>query len=255
MTEKSNDMTGSSSFTEFPAKFAIILCGGSGKRAGGTLPKQFVEVDKVPVLAHSMRTFHLQDNETKIILVLPEEYVDYWNEVWENLDRTPTLKSFKIPHIAVVGGSSRMNSVMNGLNAVNELMGENDGDALVAIHDGARPYLNQRLLVRGWRKCLEAGTAIPAVPLTDSIRMLKGEGDTESVAVDRSRYVAVQTPQIFRLSLLNEAYSNLPEGVEFTDDASVVERIVPCELYQGDSFNTKITNPRDLKIARTLLKL
>ena len=176
------------------------------------------------------------------IIVLSESEIERWEELCRE-------HNFISPEIAV-GGPTRFDSVRNALRLVD------DGIDYVLVHDGARPFPSPRL-IREVADALHAegvDGAIPAVPLTDSVRLLEADG--ASTAVDRSRYRSVQTPQGFPAGLLKEAYAKAagPEG--FTDDASVMEaagydRIV---LTQGDPDNIKITNPHDLALARAIME-
>ncbi len=218
-------------------KYAVIVAGGKGTRAGGGVPKQFREVAGRPMIWWSLRAFMEEDPSVKIVLVLPVESIGYWLEVHSRLPQP-------VDHVCVAGGASRTESVRAGLAAIPEI-----ADGLVAVHDAARPLIAPAMIRRGWETALKARAAVPGVAVADSLRMLLPEG---SEAVDRSRFVAVQTPQVFSLSLLREAYSNMGEGT-FTDDASVVEAygLMP-ELYEGDPDNFKVTNPGDFIRAEAL---
>lgn len=223
-------------------KTAIILAGGSGTRAGGDIPKQLQLLAGKPVFIHSIERFLDQDPKTLIILTVNSHYADTFN-FW--LDKTREARRFQ--YVVVNGGSSRAESVMNALAAVDSAPG-----SLVAVHDAARPLASVSLIERGWQAAMTCGAAIPAVPLTDSIR-LKAE-DGSSMSVPRSRYVAVQTPQVFDSALLTKAYAALKDCSEVTDDASVVELAGhPVTLFDGESTNMKITGPHDLEIASLLL--
>lgn len=219
-------------------KYAVIVAGGKGTRAGGGVPKQFREVAGYPMIWWSLKAFYEEDNDVKIVLVLPADAISYWHSIERNL---PT----SIPHICVVGGASRTESVCAGLAALP--VGE---DAMVAVHDAARPMVTIDLIRRGWQAAREVGAAVPVVPIADSLRKLL-PGRNESV--DRSEFVAVQTPQVFSLKILKEAY-NSKEDDTFSDDASVVEKWgVSPVLFDGDSDNFKVTNPGDFKRAEDLL--
>ena len=234
-------------------KSAIILGGGSGLRAGGEIPKQFQSINGKPMLWWSIKAFHKEDPSTEIIVVLHPEYFDLWNEL---ITKIP--KDEHIYHNIVCGGRSRWHSVYNGLLEI-----DSETDSFVAIHDGARPLITIDMISRGWITAKNHRAAIPFVPLTDSIRKKNNEIDSE--AVNRSDFVAVQTPQIFDSALIKQAYTmpndlrfTNPSGTfgipPFTDDASVVESINhPIALYEGDINNIKVTNPMDFAIAETLM--
>ena len=221
-------------------KNAVIVAGGSGTRMGGGLPKQFRNLCGRPVVWWSVKAVHQEDPSSRIILVLPEDFVGWWEDFISNLPDNE-----KIDVIVTTGGSTRSESVMKGLAQID------DGkDSLVAVHDGARPLINVRMLAEGWNKAEIYDAAIPVVPVTDSLRKVEGE---ESKSVDRSAYVAVQTPQVFKTELLKEAYRKA-EGKTFTDDAAVMEHAGHrIELYEGSPENIKITNPKDMAIAAVIM--
>lgn len=153
--------------------------------------------------------------------------------------------------VAVVcGGRTRFDSVRNALLMVAE-----DGyapDDLIAIHDGARPLVTTEMIETGYAVAAEKDAAIPAVPVTDSLRQLCADGDSRSV--DRKDYVCAQTPQVFAADVLMSAYEQ-PYNQAFTDDASVVEADgTPVSIYPGDVRDIKITNPMDFRIAGLLME-
>lgn len=218
-------------------RYTIIVAGGSGSRFGATIPKQFVALAGKPLLMHTIKAFHNYDNAMKIIVALPAEHMSLWQDLC-------LQHSFEIKHLAIEGGSNRFESVRNALESIK------DSKGLVAIHDGARPLVTKELIQKGFETAEMCGTAIPAVPVTDSIRQLDRQG---SHTVNRESFVAVQTPQIFNLEILQKAYT-ADYSPTFTDDASVVEfNGQSVTLYDGSSENIKITRPIDLKIAETIL--
>ena len=213
----------------------IIVAGGSGVRMGGALPKQFLEVGGKPILLRTLETFHRFDPHMHLVIVLPASQMDYWQTIIAR-------HQCNIPHTIAEGGSTRFHSVSNGINALPQ-----DID-VIGIHDGVRPFVSQDTLTRCYSN--EKPAIIPVIPLHDSMRQLTTQGNR---AVDRTAYVAVQTPQVFRASLLRDAYT-LPYEVQFTDDASVVEAAGGnIELTEGNRENIKITTPFDLLIAEGIL--
>lgn len=223
-------------------KYALIMAGGEGRRAGGEMPKQFVKLLGIPMLWWSVMAFHREDPETEISVVMHPGFFDDYDLMLSGLPREVR----GIPVRLVAGGRSRGESVANGLMALPDTR-----DALVAVHDAARPLVTTDMIARGWECAALNGTAVPACPVTDSLRELTEGGST---AVDRSRFVSVQTPQVFRADILKSAY-RLEERPEFTDDASRVEADGGCiTLYDGIPANLKVTNPADFAIAETLLK-
>ena len=215
------------------------MAGGSGTRMGSGIPKQFRSLCGKPVLWWSMKAFHDQDPSTKLILVLPEEFISLWEDFFTTLP-----KEERFPYEVTSGGESRSESVVKGLALVDA------DNSLVAVHDGARPLVTPGMIDKGWKVALENGAAIPVIPVTDSLRIKTDHG---SKNVDRNDYLAVQTPQIFKTSLLKNAYA-AAEGNSFSDDATVVENYGhKVALFEGNPDNMKITNPKDLAIAAVIM--
>lgn len=218
--------------------YAIIVAGGKGLRMGGELPKQFIPVGGLPILMRTMRAFNEADRDMHIILVLPVAQQEYWRDLCEQY-------RFDIPHRIADGGETRFHSVKNGLSLVPD-----DADGVVGVHDGVRPFVATEVIRNCYQTAFEQGTAVPVVPVVETTRQILPEGDSQTV--DRNLYRLVQTPQVFRISLLKEAFRQ-PYQPQFTDDASVVEelghRIV---LTDGNRENIKITTPSDLSYAEYL---
>ena len=224
-------------------KYALIMAGGEGRRAGTESPKQFVKLLGIPMLWWSVMAFHAADRHTRIRLVMhPGFFADY--DVM--LSELPAdIRNIDVDLCA--GGRDRGESVKNGLMAVAA-----DADTLVAVHDAARPLVTPEIISAAWQTAAQSGSAVPVWPVSDSLREV--EPGKPSHAVDRSRFVAVQTPQVFRSDILHEAYE-LAHRPEFTDDASRVEALGHdiC-LFDGAPFNLKVTNPMDFEIATALLR-
>lgn len=218
-------------------RYAIIVAGGRGLRMGGELPKQFLPLSGKPVL---MRTLELFEGEvSRIILVLPEDHIPFWEELCQRYH-------FTLPHTVALGGETRFHSVRSGLSHLPQA-------GLVAVHDGVRPLASRALIRRSFEEAERSGAALPACPVTDSLRLRQDDGKSE--AVDRSRYVAVQTPQTFDLGRLQRAYGQAYSPL-FTDDASVYEAasLGSITLIDGEETNIKLTTPRDLLLAELLLR-
>lgn len=227
-------------------KYAIILAGGVGSRAGGDIPKQFRKVGGMPMLWWSIKAFRAEDADTQIIVVMHPDYIDFWNDFILSLPGEDIIS-----HIVTTGGSSRLESVQNGLHLIE------DEDALIAVHDAARPMVTQKMIADGWETALKYCAAVPVVPVCDSLRKLDDTDlfleNARSESVIRSEYVAVQTPQVFDSKLLKEAYA-LTLNNSMTDDASVAEAAGhKVGLFEGDSCNIKVTNPVDFYLAEYLL--
>lgn len=221
-------------------KYALIVAGGKGLRMGGELPKQFLPIGGKPVLMHTIEAFYKYDARVRIILVLPPEQQDFWVELCAR-------HNFGLPHIIAHGGETRFHSVRNGLAQVEE-------GALVAVHDGVRPFVSPQVIARCYTLAEQHAAVVPVIDVVETVRQLTTDADVEtSITVDRNRYKLVQTPQTFRATVLKAAYEQT-YSPHFTDDASVVEAAgVPVHLTPGNRENIKITTPFDLKIAAALL--
>lgn len=223
----------------------MILAGGSGTRAGGGIPKQFRKLCGCPVIWHSMHAFKQADPDTRLMLVVHEEWISHLRKI---LDAMPQAQHYD--YTIVAGGGSRIHSVMNGL----ALISQDGGYDLVAVHDAARPLITPAMITLGWETAMRHNSAVPVVPLADSIRETYPGG---SHAADRAHFRLVQTPQIFNIRLLKSAYGKIdPEDVpsQLTDDASVIEAIdQSVTLYDGIPENIKITTPIDFIVAEALM--
>ncbi len=234
-------------------KAAIILAGGAGTRAGGSVPKQFRLLCGRPVVWWSMKAFHDEDPDTQIVLVVHPGYFDDWEILMSELPEEE-----RMPHTLCCGGKDRVSSVANGLLMLKEVLAGGVKDCRIAVHDGARPLLSSAMIERGWQAAEEGRCGVPAVPCVNSLRRLVRDGDGAdsgaSVSVVRADYVEVQTPQIFLYEDAMRTIGNPPEGT-FTDDASIAEACgMSVRLYAGEPSNIKITNPEDFKIAEALLR-
>lgn len=215
-------------------KYAIIVAGGQGQRLGSEIPKQFISINHRPILFYTLEKFHGIADE--IILVLPASHIDFWFQLCTDFD-------FNSRSVVVHGGSSRSESVMNGLKVLN-------GEGIVAIHDAVRPLVSRELILKLFSEAELHGNAIPVLPARDSLRMLNNQG---SKAVNRDQFVAVQTPQCFNSQLIMDSYVRSGNGV-FTDDATVFENSGGnIHLVQGENQNIKITFREDIALAESLL--
>lgn len=217
-------------------KYAIIVAGGSGTRMGGSVPKQFQILHKLPILMHTIEKFYKYDDTISIILVLPQSQVGYWHSLCDEY-------KFIIPHEIAIGGATRFQSVSNGLKHI-----KNDG--IVAVHDGVRPLVSLETLNRCFEEALKFGTAIPVISPSESVRIVDGN---KSHAIDRSTVRLVQTPQVFQTDILLRSY-NTGYCDKFTDDASVVENAgFKIHTTEGNRENIKLTTPDDMIFAEAIL--
>ena len=226
-----------------PEQIVIIVAAGTGSRFGTEMPKQFLPLCGTPVVAHAINAFReALGADSRILLVLSEPMIPLWRRLCADY----VISSPEI----VTGGATRWESVRNAIAA----LGEASPSATVLIHDGARPLVTPEVIRRAASCALNTDGAIPAVPVTDSLRRLD-DSEVMSEPVDRSLFRAVQTPQAFSLWRLREAY-RLPYQDDFTDDASVLaaagfQNVV---LVGGSPENIKITTPVDMLLAEAIIK-
>lgn len=214
----------------------IIVAGGSGRRMGSALPKQFMMLGGMPVLARTINTFSEALPSADIVVVLPEEHIALWRNLASRFDIAV--------HRCVAGGKERFHSVLRGLEALN------DDVEYVAVHDGVRALVSKKLIVRAALAVEEHDAVIPVVDVVDSYRRITEQG---SETFPRSELRIVQTPQMFSAELLRRAYKQ-EYNPSFTDDASVVEAIgSTITLIDGERSNLKLTTPDDMSWAEWLL--
>lgn len=219
-------------------RIALIVAGGSGLRMRTDIPKQFLLINGKPILMHTLNVFSNISSIEEIILVLPENQIEHWQSLCIEYD-------FKVNHTITKGGDTRYHSVKNGLMQIS------NSDSLVAIHDGVRPLVSKDVIENCFATAEKYGNAIPVIKPVESVRMVEG---SKSYITDREKVRLVQTPQVFKFSIISRGYES-PYHPAFTDDASVIEFMgEKIQLVEGNRENIKITTPLDLKIAETLLK-
>lgn len=218
-------------------EYALIVAGGKGTRIKSALPKQFLELNRLPILMHTINAFLRYSKNIIIILVLPEDDFDTWQALCDKHNFTAKL-------ILQKGGDTRFQSVKNGLDKI-------EGEGLVAIHDGVRPLVSKDIIGASYHLAAVHKTAVAAVRLKESIRMTD-QDNTRSV--DRSAFRLIQTPQTFDVALIKKAYQ-IKDDPTLTDDASVAERAGHViSLFEGSYENIKITTPEDLIVAQALFE-
>jgi 2-C-methyl-D-erythritol 4-phosphate cytidylyltransferase len=216
--------------------YALIVAGGSGNRMGTEIPKQFLLLEGKPILMYSIERFWKFDKSINIIVVLPEQYLKYWEDLKKEF-------SFSVKHTIVKGGITRYQSVKNGLLNIED-------DSLVAIHDGVRPLVSTHTIQRCFEGAEKYGNAIPVINPADSVRMITEQGN---MPLNRLFVRFIQTPQVFRTNLIRKAYFQ-DFHPDFTDDAILLEKTGEViHLVEGNRENIKITNPEDLLVAGALL--
>ncbi|MDF1575522.1 MAG: 2-C-methyl-D-erythritol 4-phosphate cytidylyltransferase [Bacteroidales bacterium] len=215
----------------------IIVAAGSGSRMGGTLPKQYQELLGKPVIIHTLEAFHRFDPGMQLVLVLAPEHRLFWEKLAGKYELAGGLTF-------IPGGSSRFDSVKNGLTQIKK-------QGIVGIHDAVRPLVSSGTLARTYNAAEQGGSGIPVIEMDDSVRKVDPNGNSEQL--NRSSLRRVQTPQVFLSQRIKEAYQKACDP-SFTDDASVYEAVFgPVTLVEGNRENIKITTPADMKLASLLM--
>jgi len=217
--------------------YVIIVAGGVGTRMKSDRPKQFIDLNGVPVIVHTMRAFLRYRSDIQIIVSVHKNYKSHLEGI---------ISKYQLPSstLIVIGGETRFDSVKNGLKVIG------DKEGIVAIHDAARPLVSTPTI----RACFETaaikGNAIPCVLVNESMRKIS---NNINQAVNRNEYRIIQTPQCFKLNEILPAFETDYQSA-FTDDATVLEAAGgKINLVEGNTENIKITSPHDLMLAQTLL--
>ena len=228
--------------------FLVMMAAGSGVRMGTSRPKQFIELEGKPILRLSIEKFIEACPGIRVVTVLPPDHIQEWKDYCIG-------SGFIYPQILVSGGITRFHSVRNALEKVP------DG-AIVAIHDGVRPFISVGLIRALFSRMSVCRAVIPVVPCVDTLKFLKkdktGEGAEvlsriDGMASDRSETYFAQTPQIFLSEDMKSSYEGAYD-TSFTDDASVAEKNnIPLTYVAGERLNFKITTPEDLALGRAIL--
>lgn len=221
---------------------AIIVAGGTGKRMGTEQSKQYLELEHLPILVHTLRVFDKATAIHHIFVVVPRDDVDY---VKDTIIAEHGLSKIKK---IIPGGAERQDSVRNGLACVTD-------EDIVLIHDGVRPFVSEDLINECAIKAHAKGAVSLGVPAKDTIKSVDAES-TVMMTYDRRTMWLTQTPQAFRKEIITEAYRKAyAEGFIGTDDASLVERTrIAVTMIYGAYDNIKITTPDDIAIGEVILK-
>ena len=219
---------------------AVIPAAGNASRMKGT-DKLFLELDGVPVIIRTLKVFENHPGISEIIVPTREDAVESVKELCVQYGITKAKK-------IICGGETRAHSVLNGIRAVDKKC------KYVAIHDGARPFIDEKTISDTIAAAKKYHAAAPMVPIVDTVK--EKDGCFTSKTVDRDSLCAIQTPQIFdRELILGALYNAVEKNLPITDDCSAVELIGGrIALTQGDVFNRKITTPEDIVFARAILE-
>lgn len=237
---------------------AVLLAAGTGRRMGGDVAKQYMQLGGRPLICHALQTIEKASIIDDCILVSGSDDISYVKE--EIVNR---YGFHKVDRIAA-GGAQRYDSVYNALQVIKDgKLKLPNKDGFVFIHDGARPFLTEEILERSYASVTADHACVAGMPVKDTIRIVDGKGYALQTP-DRNGLWQVQTPQAFDTPLIIEAYDRLmremegleAKGIRITDDAMVVETMMnhPVRLVEGSYENIKITTPEDLVAAEAFLK-
>lgn len=217
---------------------AVIVAGGTGNRMNSDIPKQFIEVLGKPIIAYTINAISNCSDIDEIIIVTLPEYLVYCKDLIEDFGFNKVSK-------IVCGGSTRQESVFNGLKELSE-----DTD-IVAIHDGARPLINSETITKCINAACEFGCAAVGVKMKDTVKVVDSEGIIEYTA-DREKLWQVQTPQIFKKDIIVNLHNE--SNALATDDCYLAEKAgYKVKMVEGEYENIKITSPQDIFIMKGLL--
>ena len=226
--------------------FAVVLAGGNGSRMGSDMPKQFIELNSKPVIFYSLNTFQKSDYTDKTILVVPKEHLALGKEI--------SRKYFSSDVYVTEGGSDRNESLMNALDFIEKNFGA-DENTIVVTHDGARPFVSERMIKENVEAMREFNACDTCIESTDTVIEAKGG---IAVSMPERKYVfRCQTPQTFKALKLKEYYNSLSDEEKSTlTDAGKIfflkgEKV---KIVEGDQNNIKITYPEDLLLAKSILE-
>ena len=221
---------------------AVVLAAGNGKRMGGPVAKQFLEVNGKPLIFYALDTMEKSKVIDQVVLVVPEESIEYVKK--GILEKYSLNKVVRV----VAGGKERYDSVRNALRFIEK-------DTYIFIHDGARALVSEEILKRGLEQVEVCGACVAAVPVKDTIKRVDQDGFAVETP-ERSTLWTVQTPQVFAGEIIKEAYEALPQTANVTDDAGVVEWYgnAKVKMYLGEYTNLKVTTPEDMIFMKSFLK-
>ena len=222
---------------------ALIPAAGEGRRMGGTIPKQFLQIGGREILARTLGVFEACEAIDDIWVVVAAEQCA--------LCQRTIVERYELRKVrgVVAGGLTRQESVWLGLQQVAEAVD------LVVVHDGVRPFVTERLLQQTLDHAGRYGAAIAAVPLQDTLKRVSAAGDVEAT-VPRERLWRIQTPQAFQHALLRRAFQHAwRQGLQATDEAGLIEVLgYPVKIVPSYEHNVKITTPDDLIFCETFLR-
>ena len=230
--------------------FGIILAGGQGTRMGNAeRPKQFMEIGKKPIIIHTIEKFAIHSAFDKVIVLSPRAWISHTRD----LIRKYIPSSSNV--VVVQGGSTRNETIMNGIRYIEENFGLDD-NTIIVTHDSVRPFVSHRMIEENIRAAQECGACDTVIPATDTIVESAGHQFISSIP-DRSTMYQGQTPQSFRAKKLRDIYESLTAAEKqiLTYACKIlVLKGEKVQLVEGDVTNIKITYPSDIRLAEALME-
>ncbi len=222
--------------------YAVIVAAGRGTRMNAGINKQFIDIKGKPLLYYTLKRFEESEVIDEIVLVLSESDLNYCKD---NIISKYHIK--KVTHI-VIGGSERQHSVYRGLEALKDC-------DIVLIHDGARPFVSERIINQGIEYAEVYGASASGVKPKDTIKVMDDYGFSKET-LDRNKLISIQTPQCFKYDIIYGCHKRIQnEGIDVTDDTMVVERYGhKVFIYPGDYDNIKITTSEDIILAEKIIE-
>ncbi|MDT8715792.1 2-C-methyl-D-erythritol 4-phosphate cytidylyltransferase [Clostridium sp. 19966] len=222
--------------------YALIVAAGRGKRMKSDIPKQYMNINGKPIIYYTLKAYsNCHDIDAIVLVVSPDDKEYVTKEI---------IEKYNIKKVTAVvpGGKERYNSVLNGLKAIKDCN-------IVLIHDGARPFISSHIIKDGIRYAEKYGCSACGIQPKDTIKVVNSDRISEKT-LDRSKLVAIQTPQCFKYDIILKCHEKLrqEEGIA-TDDTMVAEKYGhEVFIYDGDYRNIKITTPEDLKIGEIMVQ-
>ena len=227
--------------------FALIVAAGSGSRMNKDgLPKQFLEVNGIPLLIYSLKTFASCKSIDGIVIVANPAYIDFTMQI---------ISEHRVEKVlgVVIGGTTRQQSVYNGLQLLKDFFIKKDD--IVLIHDSARPLVSEKIILDNIEACRKYDAVTTAINVTDTIAVSDDNKGIANVPNRESLY-AIQTPQTFKYGLIMKAHQNYIDHPfeHVTDDTSLVKEINhPVKIVEGSKENLKVTTPEDIDIIQNMI--
>lgn len=218
----------------------LIAAAGTGSRMLNKTEKPFIPINNIPLVIHTIKAVKKINFIDEIILIVNPNKKDIWAKLLLEHNISENIKITE-------GGERRQDSVANGFNVINK---KSD---IVLIHDGARPFITEKLFTDGINHAANYGVSIPVTPVKPTIKKINSDGFVTET-INRSEIVAVQTPQCFKYDILKKCLTE--NKTDVTDEATLAESLgFVVKTYTGDNENIKITTPEDIMFAEQILKL